>query len=233
MTSTWRNPRNPRNPRNNRNSPYATEALAVQMNHSAAGTLWRWRTETAITTVTASLTGWLAATLTLTTALIITGAVVAALLVIPATRHQITRRAWCLITRHRLQRACWETRMHTRSGRIPLVMWIRPTDVGERAWLLCRAGTCAEDFEANAPEIRTACGAIEARTTRHRRWSQLVIIDVIRHDTLTAKQHIRPHILSHHHATAPAPEQRPALAPGITPAWPDGPVTRPQTTPAP
>jgi hypothetical protein len=231
--------------RNNRNSPYQLEEFAVQMNHSAAGLLWRWRTETLITALTAATTGWLAATWNLTAAAITTTAAITAVMAVPATRRHITRRAWCLITRHRLQRVCWETRMHTRSGRIPLILWIRPTDVGERAWLLCRAGTCAEDFEANAPEIRTACGAIEARTTRHRRWSQIVIIDVIRHDTLSAKRHVRPHILTHH-AAAPEPltgtiipatrrrtttsGQQQELPPVIIPAWPDQPVTRPATS---
>ena len=43
------------------------------------------------------------------------------------------RRFWCVLTRHRLQRLCWEARLHTRSGRLPLVLWARPTKVGVRA----------------------------------------------------------------------------------------------------
>jgi len=60
------------------------------------------------------------------------------------------------------------------------------TRVGERAWLLCRAGICAEDFEAHIGELRAACYARDARVTRNRRWSQLITIDIIRHDTLAA-----------------------------------------------
>ena len=47
--------------------------------------------------------------------------------------------------------------MHTRSGRLPLVLRITPTEVGERALIWCRAGICAEDFEAHAAEIAAAC----------------------------------------------------------------------------
>ena len=206
--------------RNPRNNPYILDDLAAGYRHSAAGALWRWRTEATVTAATGSLTGWLASGLTIAAALIITAAVLAALILVPATRRFITRRAWCLITRHRLQRVCWETRMHTRSGRIPLVTRIRPTDVGERAWLLCRAGICAEDFEAHAGEIRAACGAREARVTRNPRWSQVVTIDVIRHDTLSAKRHVRPHILTRHPAET-------AAVPTIVaaPAWPVSPAT--------
>ena len=118
--------------------------------------------------------------------------------------------------------------MHTRSGRIPLVAWIRPTGVGERAWLLCRAGICAEDFEAHAGEIRAACAAREARITRNARWSQLVTIDIIRHDTLSAKRHVRPHILTRHPSaitsTGSTPASPHALAPVVIPAWPDSPA---------
>jgi hypothetical protein len=69
---------------------------------------------------------------------------------------------------------------------LPLVIWVRPTKVGERLHLLCRAGICAEDFQAHIGELRAACYAREARVTRNPRWSQLVTIDIIRRDTLAA-----------------------------------------------
>ena len=52
--------------------------------------------------------------------------------------------------------------------------------------MLCRAGICAEDFEAHIGELRAACYARDARVTRNTRWSQLVTIDIIRRDTLAA-----------------------------------------------
>jgi hypothetical protein len=107
-------------------------------------------------------------------------------LAVPHSRRFITRRFWCVLGRHRLQRLCYEARLHTRSGRLPLILWTRPTKVGERSHLLCRAGICVEDFEAHIGELRAACYARDARVTRNPRWSQLVTIDIIRRDPLTA-----------------------------------------------
>ena len=60
--------------------------------------------------------------------------------------------------------------------------------MGERTWVLCRAGICAEDFEAHIGELRAARYARDARVTRNRRWSQLITIDIIRRDTLAASE---------------------------------------------
>ena len=93
-----------------------------------------------------------------------------------------------MLARHRLQRLCFEARLHTRSGRLPLILWTRPTKVGERSWVLCRAGISAEDFQDRTGELRAACYARDARVTRNRRWSHLVTIDIIRRDTLAASE---------------------------------------------
>jgi hypothetical protein len=171
-----------RNFRNQRNNPYILDGLAAQFHRTGVGIAWRWRTELAIlATITAAV--WrLALLITLTWAGVVVGLVLAAVGVLPWTR----RRFWCLLARHRIQRLCYEARLHTRSGRLPLVLWVRPTKVGERLHLLCRAGICAEDFQAHIGELRAACYAREARVTRNTRWSHLVTIDIIRHDTLAA-----------------------------------------------
>ena len=80
----------------------------------------------------------------------------------------------------------YETRMHTRSGRLSLVLRIHPTQVGERALIWCRAGICFEDFEAHTGEIAAACYAREARIERSKRWAQLVQVNIVRRDTLAA-----------------------------------------------
>jgi hypothetical protein len=121
---------------------------------------------------------------------VILSTAVLGLLVIPHSRRFITRRCWCVLARHRIQKLCFEGRLHTRAGRLPLVLWTRPTKVGERAWVLCRAGICAEDFEDHIDQLRAACYAREARVTRNRRWSHLVMIDIIRRDTLAAAQQV-------------------------------------------
>jgi hypothetical protein len=146
--------------------------------------LFRFRTELAILTA-GTVGGWeLAKAVTLTWAMIILTTTTAVVTVLPWTRQFIIRRAWCVLSRHRIQKVCYETRMHTRSGRLPLVLRIHPTQVGERALIWCRAGICAADFEAHAAEIAAACYARQARIEANRRWAQLVQLDIVRRDTL-------------------------------------------------
>jgi hypothetical protein len=193
--------------RNHRNNPYILDGLAAQLHRTTAGVAWRWRTElTTLILISAAL--WrLTLWTTPTWAGVLVGLTVTVLGVLPWTR----RRFWCVLTRHRIQRLCWEARLHTRSGRLPLVLWTRPTKVGVRLYLLCRAGICAEDFQAHTGELRAACYARDARVTRNPRWSQLVTIDIIRHDKLAAKNTI----------TSPLRAHRRASHPGQQPGTPD------------
>jgi hypothetical protein len=177
--------------RNHRNNPYILDRAFVQVRHSAAGVIWRFRTEVMVL-VTGTAGIWeLAKAVTtawLMVILIMTGTAVT---VLPQVRRFITRRAWCVLSRHRIQKVCFETRMHTRSGRLPLVLRIRPTKVGERALIWCRAGICAADFEAHVPEIAAACYARQARVEGNKRWAQLLYLDIVRRDTLAA-HHVIP-----------------------------------------
>jgi hypothetical protein len=174
------------NPRNHRNNPYVFDGLMANVHHSAAGVLWRFRAEaTALLAATAVI--WqLAVTITIVWALTAVAALVTGAFITPPVRRFIIRRVWCVISRHRLQKVFFETRMHTRSGRLSLVLRIHPTQVGERALIWCRAGICFEDFEAHTGEIAAACYAREARIERSKRWAQLVQVNIVRRDTLAA-----------------------------------------------
>jgi hypothetical protein len=174
------------NPRNHRNNPYALDLLAVSVHHSTAGVLWRFRAELTVLAAMSAAAWRLSIAVSLVRALIIVGVALAVLLVLPWPRRFITRRAWCVISRHRLQRVFFETRMHTRSGRLSLVLRIHPTEVGERALIWCRAGICFEDFEAHTGEIAAACYAREARVEKSKRRAQLVVVNIVRRDTLAA-----------------------------------------------
>jgi hypothetical protein len=178
--------------RNHRNNPYPIDKMFAQVHHSAAGAIWRFRTELAA--LAAAMGGiWeLAKAVTVTWAVIISAALALAVVTVSPIRRLTVRRAWCVLSRHRIQRVCFETRMHTRSGRLPLVLRITPTEVGERALIWCRAGICAEDFEAHAPEIAAACYARQVRIEGHRRWAQLVQLDIVRRDTLAPHLVITP-----------------------------------------
>jgi hypothetical protein len=180
-----------RSPRNHRNNPYPIDKMFAQVHHSAAGAIWRFGTE--LSALLAGMTGiWeLAKAVTVTWAMIIATLALAVITVSPIRRLAV-RRAWCVLSRHRIQRVCFETRMHTRSGRLPLVLRITPTEVGERALIWCRAGICAQDFEAHAPEIAAACYARQVRIEGNRRWAQLVQVDIVRRDTLAPHLVITP-----------------------------------------
>jgi hypothetical protein len=208
------------------------DRLAVTVHHSAAGTLWRFRTELVLI---ASGTGAVLGLHRVTSwmwALVIVAGLLLAVFALPWSRRFLIRRAWCVVSRHRLQRVFFETRMHTRSGRLSLVLWIRPTEVGERAWVWCRAGICAADLEAHTGEIAAACYARETRVAKSPRWAQLVTVDVVRRDTL-APRTVVPSGLAP--ATAPTwpPPRRPYPSPSSRPpAWTAPPETPPPGSPA-
>ncbi|MEV4174526.1 hypothetical protein [Nonomuraea sp. NPDC049709] len=97
-------------------------------------------------------------------------------------RNWIVAHFWCVMSRHRLHRVCLETTMHTRAGRIPLVLWITPTATGEKALILVRAGISAEEFEAYSEEIAAACWARSVNVYRHRTRAQFLIVEIVRRD---------------------------------------------------
>jgi hypothetical protein len=92
----------------------------------------------------------------------------------------------CMLTRARLRAAFRELRLSRRSGRLPVTLALVPTAVGERVWLCCPIGVCAEDIADETDRLRAACFARDIRITRDRRFSALVIVDVIRRDPLAA-----------------------------------------------
>ena len=169
---------------------YSFDQFIVKVHRSAAGTAWRWRTELTVLSGLLAALYWLSRQITIIWAAVVLAAAIGIIFAVPHTRRFITRRFWCVLARHRFHRLCWEARLHTRAGRLPVVLWTRPTKVGERLTVWCRAGIAAEDFEQHTGELRAACYARDARVTRNTSWSQLVTIDIIRRDTLAAKHQV-------------------------------------------
>ena len=99
--------------RNQRNNPYLMDDQFVAFHRSGAGAAWRWRTELTILTIISAALWRLALLITLTWAALALAALVAGLLGLPVTRRFITARFWCVLARHRLQRLCYEARLHT------------------------------------------------------------------------------------------------------------------------
>ena len=172
------------------NDLYSLDKYIVKMHRSAAGTAWRWRTELLTLGGLGAALDWLSRQITITWAAVVLAAAIGIIFTVPQSRRFIIRRFWCVLARHRFHRLCWEARLHTRAGRLLVVLWTRPTKVGERLTVWCRAGISAEDFEQHTGELRAACYARDARVTRNTSWSQLVTIDIIRRDTLSAKNKV-------------------------------------------
>jgi hypothetical protein len=144
---------------------------------------WRWRYELGLAV------GLTAAVITLNTelgtaravwALVTAAVLVGALALWPAARHQLVARAWCVITPHRVRTGCAQAWIHSRYGKIPVVFLTTREPFGERVRLWCRAGTSAEDFIAVRHQLAAACWAKDIRVRRHQRYSQVVMLDVIR-----------------------------------------------------
>jgi hypothetical protein len=142
--------------------------------------LWRWRYEVSLVVlVPIGFMGFvrgLGPGATAAAAVVVLGSVA----VDPALRRALARRAWCVITPHRLRVGCVEARIHSRKGRLPAILLTRPIPDGERVLLWCPAGTSAEDFWSARISLRAACWAQDIRVTAHRRHAHLVTVDVIR-----------------------------------------------------
>lgn len=144
---------------------------------------WRWRYEILLITGLAA-TFLLADRMAKAAGLIITAILMAALITLislwPEGRRWLTARMWCVITPHRLRTGCAQGWIHSRAGKIPVVLLTRPAAFGERVRLWCRAGTSAEDLESATAQLAAACWAREITVTRSERFAQLVTVDVIR-----------------------------------------------------
>jgi hypothetical protein len=101
------------------------------------------------------------------------------------SRRWLAAMVGCLLTRARLRAAFTELRLSRRSGRLPFTVALVPTVVGERVWLCCPIGVSAEDIAEETDRLRAACFARDVRVTRDRRFSALVVIEVIRRDPLS------------------------------------------------
>jgi hypothetical protein len=120
-----------------------------------------------------------------TAALLTVTVLVLGVLVTPASRRYLSRRWWSVTTRHRM-RACYvQTRTMTHHGRLPLLVWSRPSPVGERVRVWLPAGLSVKDLERVTAETAAACWASDVRVTPTRRQAALVVVDVIRRDPLT------------------------------------------------
>ena len=151
---------------------------------------WRWRTEVTIALVVLVVANQLTQVMSPPAALVVMVTPVAVVLGVPWPRRLLLARFWCSVTRHRLRACMVQLRTANWDGRLPWVLWVRPTPVGERAWLLLMPGLSATDLEDRTEHLAAACWARDARVHRVRSLAALVRIDVIRRDPLTRPEPI-------------------------------------------
>ncbi len=148
--------------------------------------LWHLRMELAVSV--AAVWGWLWLTdrmpswAAVTVVLVATGA----LMGWGPSRRFALGHVWCTVTRHRLRSCLVQSRVMNHRGYVPWCLWVRPTNVGERVWLLMRPGICVDDLDTRTSQIAAACWARDARVRAWRRLVAVVLVDVVRRDPLTS-----------------------------------------------
>ncbi len=121
---------------------------------------------------------WAIWTVLITVTLLIAG--------IPVISRYVVRRFWCVLTRHRMK-ACFEqTRTMTHDGKLPSLLWSRPTPVGERVRVWLPAGLSVNDLDRVTENIATACFARSARIERGRN-AHVASILTVRRDPLESR----------------------------------------------
>jgi hypothetical protein len=156
------------------------------------GLLIRLRAELFLLAVVLTCWFWLVDRMPAWAAGMIFGGVALAVLLWPGSRRYVTRRGWAVMTRHRLRTTFVERRVMNYSGNVPLLLWSRPSVVGEQVLVVLRAGIDAHDLELAASFIAVSCLASDVRITPHRRLSAFVLVEVIRRDPLTGPAVVSP-----------------------------------------
>jgi len=137
---------------------------------------WRWRYELGSLAGLAASWVYIGALWTVQTGLVL-GAVTVS---VPELRRRAWHRVRCVGTAHRVRTACKHAWIHSRTGRIPAVLWTRPVDEGEQVLLWCRPGTTVEDLELARPALTAACWAQDVRVVQHPDRAHLVLLTVVR-----------------------------------------------------
>jgi hypothetical protein len=142
---------------------------------------WRWRYELALMLALAAVTFAIVQALGAVWLAVIVATAAATLALWPGGRRLLIRRAWCVITPHRLRTGCAHSWIQSRYGKLPIILLTTAQPFGERVLLWCVAGISAGDLRGAKDALTAACWATDLRITASERHAHLVIVDVIRH----------------------------------------------------
>lgn len=143
--------------------------------------LWRWRYELALLTGIPAAITILVTKLSWMWCLAVVGVIVGTLTAWPEARSWLLAHARSAITAHRVRTGCAEAWIHSRHGKLPIILMTSPKPYGDRVIIWCRAGTCLEDFEEASDILRSACWAHDVQVTSTH-YSHIVILGVIRRE---------------------------------------------------
>ncbi|MGA4732171.1 hypothetical protein ACPB67_32600 [Micromonospora taraxaci] len=149
--------------------------------------LWWWTPETILGVLL--LTAWVQ--LVDHTPTVVTLIVVALVVGVPAAirpvRRQVKAWTWCLIVRHRLRVCFAQFIIANQSGSLPLILWAKPTPVGERVWVYLRPGLSEKDLEGRLDKIAVTCHASTVLIERASENNAAYLrFDIKRREVLTA-----------------------------------------------
>lgn len=144
--------------------------------------LWRWRYELGLLAGLPAAWFMLAHAIGSGWTLLIALAILHVIALWPPARRLVIAEAWCVITPHRVRAGCVQAWIHSRRGKIPVVLLTTRQPWGEDVLLLCRAGTTPQDFFPARSLLTTACWARDVEVTPDERHAQLVTLHIIRRD---------------------------------------------------
>jgi hypothetical protein len=148
--------------------------------------IWWWTPETLL--AGSLIFGWveLAEHTTLVYRLAFTAAITGIPVIFRPVRSRLHQALWCLITRHRIRTCFSEFIITNRTGSLPLILWARPTPVGERVWIWLRPGLSLDDLLDRLDKIAVACWATTALAeVASRANAAFIRLDIKRRDVLT------------------------------------------------
>jgi hypothetical protein len=141
---------------------------------------WRWRWELGLAGVLTAAGAALGLPVALALVANVAGLLGGLAWLFPALRRFLAARFWCVVTPHRVRAGCVHGWIHSRYGKIPVILLTTAQPYGERVYLWCRAGTSASDFADARDLLATACWADDVLVSRDERYAHLVCLDVIR-----------------------------------------------------
>jgi hypothetical protein len=97
----------------------------------------------------------------------------------PAARRRLARRISCVLLQHRLRTGLANARVFSPAGRLPALLWTRPTRDGVEILLWCPAGVIAEQLDRAADVLAAACYASQLTVRRHYRYTHLAWVHIV------------------------------------------------------